>query len=531
MLMSCQASPICCPEMAALAPVLGYSGQPPSALDTAVEQLSDMFPQQARSFLLDIFEQAGCDLTRAVECLQVVLGMSRPASPAKQPPDDLRGASEQLGLDTGGSSVTKQKSANRAMYQLLSHCGDSRTSSPARQGSGNLPTIAHPDLFPAEVNNNFAHASFIEDNSARCRSWIHGQPGWQLNLLAQSHKWWPKYGAKNLPFVPKHADQHCHGCNAGDTASPPTKLFNSATSSEAYGVAASLLESDKHLSAHLADLKLQPTQTEQGGRSTLSTPPTASQVPQPSQARPSGNQTPEPLVQQCNPRQATVQSWSECDLSASGSASSASADSPLGNAPKDAKQKQQYLQDMFNSLPPMMIANALRECQYDMSQASDKCIQFVGMANGVPEWSESSEADTSSVAAESLAEAQSPAHRMGCVPDWLDDAESLQEQDFEQKVTMLRREFPQVNGDQVHHFLETAQGNSDVAYSMLLEDVDHLVQQEVARLRQEEEDRNFALQLQEQQSTSSTPAASNNPFASTLDAGRRPPPSQVSECV
>ena len=53
----------------------------------------------------------------------------------------------------------------------------------------------------------------------------------------------------------------------------------------------------------------------------------------------------------------------------------------------------------------------------------------------------------------------------------------MQEQDFEQKVAMLRREFPQVNGDQVHHFLETAQGNSDVAYSMLLEDVDNLVQQ------------------------------------------------------
>lgn len=524
--MSCQASPICCPEMTALAPVLGYSGEPPSALDTAVEQLSDMFPQQARSFLLDIFEQAGCDLTRAVECLQVVLGMSRPASPAKQPPDDLRGTPEQLGLDTGGSSVTKQKSANRAMYQLLSHCGDSRTFSPARQGSGNLPTIAHPDLFPAEVKNNTAHTSFVEDNSARCRSWIHGQPGWRLNLLAQSHKWWPKYGAKNLPFVPKHADQHCHGCNAGDTASPPTKLLNSATTAEAYGVAASLFESDKQLSAHLADLKLQPTLR---GGSTLLTATAASQVPQPSQARPSGNQTPEPSVLQCNPRQATVQSWSECDLSASGSASSASTDWPLDNAPKDAKQKQQYLQDMFNSLPPMMIANALRECQYDMSQASDKCIQFVGMANGVPEWSESSDADTSSVAADSLAEAQSPAHRMGCVPDWLDDAESLQEQDFEQKAAMLRHEFPQVNGDQVHHFLETAQGNSDVAYSMLLEDVDHLVQQEVARLRQEEEDRNFALQLQEQQSTSSTPAASNNPFASTLDAGRRPPPSQVDD--
>ena len=232
--------------------------------------------------------------------------------------------------------------------------------------------------------------------------------------------------AKNLPFVPKYADQHCLGCNVGEAASPPTKLRNSSTTAEAYGVAASHFECDKQLSAHLADLKLQPTMTEQSGWPTLSTAAAASQVSQSSQARRSGNQTPEPLVQQCNPRQATVQSWSECDLSASGSARSASAELPLDDAPKDAKQKQQYLQDMFNSLPPMMIANALRECQYDMSQASDKCIQFVGMANGVPEWSESSDADTSSVAAESLAEAQSPAHRMGCVPDWLDDAESLQ---------------------------------------------------------------------------------------------------------
>lgn len=426
--MGCQASPICCPEVAALAPALSYSGQPLSALDTAVEQLSDMFPQQARSFLLDIFEQAGCDLTRAVECLQVVLGISRPVSPARQPPDDLQGTSEQLVLDNGGSSFTKQKSASRAVYQLLSHCGDSRTSSPARQGSSNQPTIAHPDLFPAEVKINYAHTSVVEDTSARCRSWIHGQPGWQLNLLAQSHKWWPKYGAKNLPFVPKYADQHCHGCHAGGTASSPTKLPNSSTNAEAeaYGVAASHFEYDKQLSAHLADVKLQPSMTEQGGGSMLLTATAASQVPQTSQARPSGNQTPKPLVHQCKPRQATVQYWSECDLSASGSASSASAESPLDDAPKDAKQKQQYLQDMFNSLPPMMIANALRECQYDMSQASDKCMQFVGMANGVPEWSESSDADTSSVAAESLAEAQSPAHRMGCVPEWLDDAESVQ---------------------------------------------------------------------------------------------------------
>ena len=46
-------------------------------------------------------------------------------------------------------------------------------------------------------------------------------------------------------------------------------------------------------------------------------------------------------------------------------------------------------------------------------------------------------------------------------------------------------------------------------------------------MRQEEADRNFALQLQKQQSTPATPA-STNPFASTLDAGRTYSAPQVS---
>lgn len=53
----------------------------------------------------------------------------------------------------------------------------------------------------------------------------------------------------------------------------------------------------------------------------------------------------------------------------------------------------------------------------------------------------------------------------------------LQDQDFEEKVTMLRNEFPQVDADQIQHCLETAQGNPDVAFSMLLEDADYLLQQ------------------------------------------------------
>ena len=418
--MGCQASPVYCPEMSSLAPAI-HSGRRPTALDTPVEQLSDMFPQQARSFLLDIYEQAGCDLSRAVECLQVVLGISRPPSPARQHLDDWQRTDEQLGLDAVDSRSTKQKAANRAVYQHL------RTASPSRQRFSTQPTIAHPDLFPvpAEVTTNMAHTSVVEDTSARCRSWIHGQPGWQLNVLAQSDKWWPKYGAKNLPFVPKHMDQHSHGCNAGDTASPPTKLPNCSTT-EAYAGAASNFQHDGQLTGHMADLDLQPTMIDQADGSILLNGTAARQASQLSKGRPSGNQMPEQPAHQCNPRHATVQSWSECDLSASGSVSSASAESPFDDAPADAKQKQKYLQRMFNTLPPMLVANALRECQFDISEASDKCMQFLSMAGGVPDWSESSDADTSSVAAESLTEAQSPRQDLGSVPEWLDDAEALQ---------------------------------------------------------------------------------------------------------
>ena len=402
---------------------MGYSGHPPPASDTAVEQLSDMFPQQARSFLLDIYEQADFDLSRAVECLQVVLGISRPASPARHHSDNLQETAEQLGLDMGDNGLSKQQSANRAVYQHLSHCTDSRTSSPARQGSRHQPTIAHPDLFPPEVTNTFAPSSYVENTSARCHSWIHEQPRTQLNVLAQSQKWWPQYGAKNLPFVPKFVEQHSCGYNAGDRASPPTKVLQSSTS-EADGVAFGHFQNDRReLCGNMADLQVQPTK---GVGSLSLNGVAASPVSQLIQARPSASQTPEQMAHQCIPRQSTVQSWSECYASTSESPKSASADSLFDDTPEDAMQKEQELQVIFSTLPRMMIANALRECQYDMAEASDKCMQFVGMANGVPEWSESSDADTSSVAADSLAEAQSPRHRWGCVPEWLDDAESLQ---------------------------------------------------------------------------------------------------------
>lgn len=53
----------------------------------------------------------------------------------------------------------------------------------------------------------------------------------------------------------------------------------------------------------------------------------------------------------------------------------------------------------------------------------------------------------------------------------------LQDQNFEEKFARLRVDFPHVNADQIHHCLETAQGNYDVAFSMLLEDADYLLQQ------------------------------------------------------
>ena len=426
MLLGCQASTVCCHEMSALTPALAYSGHPPPAMDTAVEQLSDMFPQQARSFLLDIYEQAGCDLGRAVECLQVVLGISRPASPARRHPDNLQETAEQLGLETGDSGLSKQQSANRAVYQHLSHCNDSRTSSPARQGSRHQPVIGYPDLFPPEVTHTSAHPPCAGNTSARYCSWIYDQPRSQLNVLAQSQKWWPKYGAKNLPFVPKLVEQHTRGCNAGDTASPPTKLLNPSTS-EADGAAVGHFQNDgQELCGHMADLQVQSTTTNQAVQCSSLNGTAASPVSQLLQASPSASQTPEQMAHQCIPRQSTVQSWSEFDASTSGSPISASADSPFDDTPEDARQKEHELQVIFITLPQMIIANALRECQYDIAEASDKCMEYVGMANGVPEWSESSDADTSSVAADSLAEAQSPRHRWGCIPDWLDDAESLQ---------------------------------------------------------------------------------------------------------
>ena len=395
-------------------------------MDTAVEQLSDMFPQQARSFLLDIYEQAGCDLGRAVECLQVVLGISRPTSPARRHPDNLQETAEQHGLDTGDSGLSKQQSANRAVYQHLSHCNDSRTTSPVRQGSRHQPTSGHPDLFPLEVTNTSAHPTCVENTSARHRAWVYEQPRSQLNVLAQSQKWWPKYGAKNLPFVPKFVEQHARGCYAGDTASPATKLLNPSTN-EADGVAVGHFQNDgRELSGHMADLQVQPTTIDQAVGCLSLNGTAASPVSQLIQARPSASQTPEQMAHQCIPRQSTVQSWSEFDASTSGSPISASADSPFDDTPEDATQKEHELQVIFITLPQMIIANALRECQYDIAEASDKCMEFVGMANGVPEWSESSDADTSSVAADSLAEAQSPRHHWGCTPEWLDDAESLQ---------------------------------------------------------------------------------------------------------
>ena len=53
----------------------------------------------------------------------------------------------------------------------------------------------------------------------------------------------------------------------------------------------------------------------------------------------------------------------------------------------------------------------------------------------------------------------------------------LQDQDFDEKFAKLRIDFPLVNADQIHHCLETAQGNYDVTFSMLLEDADFLCQQ------------------------------------------------------
>jgi len=96
------------------------------------------------------------------------------------------------------------------------------------------------------------------------------------------------------------------------------------------------------------------------------------------------------------------------------------------NYPEDALQKLQYLKQVFRTLPDGLIENNLRETEYDMDRATELCFALLSMENGVAsgDWSDSSEADTSSVVPDNLEQPDSPQISAAHWPQ--DDSESLQ---------------------------------------------------------------------------------------------------------
>ena len=431
--MGCQASPMHLLELSSLAPALGCSGRPPfeAGEKDAGEKLSDLFPQEERSFLLDIHEQTGCNLDRTIECLTALLGTSRPNSPARQDSDALQETAEQLWAHVEGSNTAEQLSANGwlADHHSLGPCDDSAASNTAHQRAASQPNMAHPDLFPAEVTSNCAQISCVDRSSAQRQPQSRHQAVGQLeslaiaSLVARHRKWWPKRGVSELSLAHTHLHQRSDNRIVRDTSSSPTKLRNHTTK-EAFGASASQSIHPRQVYDDLIHSQPQHTTTDRGAGRVWSQGISASQVSQTCKARPTTSQLYKQPVEQYDSH-ATWQSWPDCSLT--GSASTAFADHPTDVVPETVEQKHHCLQQVFSNLSRMMIANALSESDFDLEKAKDKCLQLLQMEGGVTDWSESSDADTSSVAAESLAEAQSPRTWSGANSWWqLDEAEALQ---------------------------------------------------------------------------------------------------------
>ena len=412
--MSCQTSPAHLPNMPSAAAAFGYSGRPPSAPDSAVEQLHDMFPQQARSFLLDIYEQAGSDINRAVECLETVLGTSRPQSPTRQASvEDWCAAAE-------GSNLAGQQSATavRANHQHLSHDADSRMSNVAIP-----PSVTHADLFPPEVKTASANVLHVELHLTPCHLLAHQQK--QRQVVAQRRLWWRQYGEDGSVMADSSLDQCHYSHSAKYTASSPTKLRSLAIN-EALGGSASQ-PTPTQLYDDLAHLQPQQTTIKGGNTSTQSSATAASQAPQICKASPTGPHLGKQPVEQYDFPDATWDSQSEPDLSMSKGTCPASAELSGSHAHgmQQLQESQFQLERVFENMSARVIANVLSECKGDVDAASVKCLGLLSLENGVPDWPSSD--DSSSIATDSQAEAQSPRQWLPTGSEWdLDDAQALQ---------------------------------------------------------------------------------------------------------
>lgn len=181
------------------------------------------------------------------------------------------------------------------------------------------------------------------------------------------------------------------------------------------------------------------------------------------------------------------------------------------NYPEDALQKLQYLKQVFCTLPDGLIENNLRETDYDMDRAIDLCFALLSMENGVAsgDWSDSSEADTSSVVPDNLEQPDSPQISAAHWPQ--DDSESLQELDFEQKISKLCHEFPAVHITEVTQLLSASDGSYDGAFAFLLMQMEERDAEAVARKERAAKDLALAQGLQEVESTPAPAPTTMNP--------------------
>ena len=291
---------------------------------------------------------------------------------------------------------------------------------PHKPDAQQVPTPEkHPDLFPKENASVANDSDSVEHQDTLDSQLFQQQVDMQLqscpDFLVQNQgkcrQWWRKQDAHKLRITPtcglhaKQADIYCHL-----TKSPtsPAHSANLGAPSKALGTEYWPQQGSLNEVAHdLSQVRISSTTTAW---------PQVSQSQQLDDAISNNSQSSVPLEQD----------WLEPSASLHEPAHWQRAMFAGDNYPEDALQKLQYLKQVFSSLPDGLIENNLRETDYDMDRAIEMCFALLSMENGVAsgDWSDSSEADTSSVVPDNLEQPDSPQISAAHWPQ--DDSESLQ---------------------------------------------------------------------------------------------------------
>ncbi|DBA81773.1 TPA: hypothetical protein ACH3X1_007505 [Trebouxia sp. C0004] len=377
---------------------------------------------------------------------------------------------------------------------------------PHKPDAQQVPTPEkHPDLFPKE--NAFVADDYdcFEDQDTLDSQLFQQQVDMQLQscpeLLVQNHgkcrQWWGKQDAHKLRTTPtcgvraKQADIYGHLIKS--PTSPAHSANLGAPSKARLGMEYWPQQGSLNEVAHdLSQIRI----------STTTAWPQVSQSQQFDDAILNIPQSSVPLEQDWLDPSASLHEpthWQRATVFAG------------DNYPEDALQKLQYLKQVFCTLPDGLIENNLRETDYNMDRAIDMCFALLSMENGVAsgDWSDSSEADTSSVVPDNLDQPDSPQISAAHWPQ--DDSESLQELDFEQKISKLCHEFPAVHITEVTQLLSASDGSYDGAFAFLLMQMEERDAEAVARKEREAKDLALAQGLQEVESAPAPAQTTMNP--------------------